>query len=296
MFARWQRSGFTLIELLVVIAIIAILAAILFPVFAQARESARSASCKSNLNQIGKAWMMYVQDYDEKTPYNWWSATPCEPNVTPMNADLSNRGAQPIMFARIQPYVKNRRVFICPSDGAPTGGNDGVEIHPAFGKITDCGVGDTELNIQDGANWHFSYSSSDEAGGLGNASEGLGMGAGMASIERPASMYLAFDSQRYYGTPENNIDSFGWMPQNNGINADFLARHHGQVNCAFCDGHVKSLRCSDMFPCERGDWLGQESTKDVNGGIFGRKTCWNSGWTPTYTTETGAIRNKNQCP
>jgi prepilin-type N-terminal cleavage/methylation domain-containing protein len=36
-----RRNGFTLIELLVVIAIIAILAAILFPVFAQARESSR---------------------------------------------------------------------------------------------------------------------------------------------------------------------------------------------------------------------------------------------------------------
>ena len=45
-----RRKGFTLIELLVVIAIIAILAAILFPVFAQARESARATSCLSNTN------------------------------------------------------------------------------------------------------------------------------------------------------------------------------------------------------------------------------------------------------
>src|SRR5262249_43440925 len=44
-----RRTGFTLIELLVVIAIIAVLAAILFPVFAQARDKARSASCLSNL-------------------------------------------------------------------------------------------------------------------------------------------------------------------------------------------------------------------------------------------------------
>src|SRR5438105_3098615 len=58
------RRGFTLIELLVVIAIIAILAAILFPVFAQAREAARKASCLSNENQMGKATMMYVQDFD----------------------------------------------------------------------------------------------------------------------------------------------------------------------------------------------------------------------------------------
>ena len=61
-----RRKGFTLIELLVVIAIIAILAAILFPVFAKAREKARTSSCASNLKQLGLAAMMYVQDYDEK--------------------------------------------------------------------------------------------------------------------------------------------------------------------------------------------------------------------------------------
>jgi prepilin-type N-terminal cleavage/methylation domain-containing protein/prepilin-type processing-associated H-X9-DG protein len=65
---RRRREGFTLIELLVVIAIIAILAAILFPVFAQAREKARSSSCVSNQKQVALAFSMYAQDYDETYP------------------------------------------------------------------------------------------------------------------------------------------------------------------------------------------------------------------------------------
>ena len=50
---------------MVVIAIIAILAAILFPVFAQAREKARSTQCLSNLKNVSYALMMYAEDYDE---------------------------------------------------------------------------------------------------------------------------------------------------------------------------------------------------------------------------------------
>ena len=60
-----KHRFFTLIELLVVIAIIAMLAAMLFPVFAKAREKARTNTCLNNQRQIALAVMMYIQDHGE---------------------------------------------------------------------------------------------------------------------------------------------------------------------------------------------------------------------------------------
>jgi prepilin-type processing-associated H-X9-DG protein len=81
---------------------IPIMAAILFPVFAQAREKAREASCLSNEKQMALGVLMYAQDYDETYP-----------------------AAQDWM-TKINPYIKNPAVYACPSvanhSQAETGG------------------------------------------------------------------------------------------------------------------------------------------------------------------------------
>lgn len=105
------RRGFTLVELLVVIAIIGLLAALLFPVFAKVREKARQTTCASNLRQLGQAFMLYAQDYDQRLP-------------DPMNMTMGLDVTKDINTIKInqawetylRPYTKNAEINHCPSD------------------------------------------------------------------------------------------------------------------------------------------------------------------------------------
>jgi prepilin-type N-terminal cleavage/methylation domain-containing protein len=63
-----RRKGFTLVELLVVIAIIALLMGILMPALARVRQLAFRMTCGSNLSGIGKAMLLYANDYDDELP------------------------------------------------------------------------------------------------------------------------------------------------------------------------------------------------------------------------------------
>ena len=94
-----RPNGFTLIELLVVVAVIAILAALSMGAIARAMESANTASCKSNIGQIGKAIMVYVKDNDLFLPavgppprYQYWYHE-----------------------AVLAKYTRDAEVFMCPS-------------------------------------------------------------------------------------------------------------------------------------------------------------------------------------
>ena len=110
------KSAFTLIELLVVIAIILILAAILFPVFAQAKQAAKQATCLSNLRQLGIAYSLYKTDWDELHP----DRTDLKATVgggwhpwTTQWPPSDMRCGWAIII--LDPYLKNGDVWSCPS-------------------------------------------------------------------------------------------------------------------------------------------------------------------------------------
>lgn len=112
------RGGFTLIEVLVVIAVIALLAAILMPVLARARESARKTTCQSNLRQIGNAFSLYLQDYDQLYPHlNDASLFMGRKWRWPLQSYLTFTGRR---TGALTSEAFTPAVLVCPSDAAAT--------------------------------------------------------------------------------------------------------------------------------------------------------------------------------
>jgi len=235
------RAGFTLIELLVVIAVIAILAAILYPVFSIAREKARQTGCLSNLRQIGTGVQMYLQDYDGTYPTNPWPNGQANPMVPPM--DFSP------YYVKLNPYVKNYQLFVCPSRGNGKYGQPRLEDLVETEKRDNCNI-DTYPQSTPGTNdklfARVSYNYNEQLYGtleveVANTSRmpmmwdgnsiWCGAGAGFQISAVHPMLEPGHTGDCYVPAFEN-----GWA----------VMRHNGGLNMSFADGHVKFVAWNEL--------------------------------------------------
>jgi prepilin-type N-terminal cleavage/methylation domain-containing protein/prepilin-type processing-associated H-X9-DG protein len=244
-----RRRGFTLIELLVVIAIIAILAAILFPVFAQAREKARQTTCVSNLKQIGTAFMMYVQDYDETYPP--WTGMCPDPNL---------RWALRYMYpGLVDPYIKNganvqtgelKDVWACPSSKAGLGAVSNTYAYNfwTFGGYSTCMClpNQAACTRDPGAFAQFAssaYNMPAPQAAIQFPAETIMLSDG-AQLSRPPQFAIGFNGDIYYvgvwGSHQRGNGNVNTTVNNNFIGFIKTLITGRLTNVLYADGHVKT--------------------------------------------------------
>ncbi|HWD37754.1 MAG TPA: prepilin-type N-terminal cleavage/methylation domain-containing protein [Fimbriimonas sp.] len=213
-----MKKAFTLIELLVVIAIIAILAAILFPVFAQAKLAAKRTADLSNAKQVGIAFMMYVNDYDDTSPTVYKFKYPGYDGVL--------TSAYGSWYNELEPYIKSWDMLLspgrndqgCKDDINPTGKCLGYGYND--GLVSDSGYGLLQTQSVDA---------------FGKT---VRIGRNLSEIQEPANM-VAFGGSN---------DSPGYSVALDNIFSDYTdhissqsVRFNGRFNYGFADGHAKLI-------------------------------------------------------
>lgn len=262
-----RRRAFTLIELLVVIAIIAILAAILFPVFAQARDSARQMVTVSNMKQAGMGAMMYMGDFDGRIPRLdnngscLYGESPCAtPDWGNATNDPRDRDARPMFLNRCQPYMKTYDALY--------GGVVGKTQWQQATRYTPYGL-----------NWGGPYNATREDVYYGivgyfavniNLIEIWGINSQMDLVERPSEIVMLAESvwdETYgprFGVGNTGIwpnmpstrcsqdNGYGWTyyvnrsPRKSGSLADLK---QGFATVSFTDGSVRTARYPSLERC-----------------------------------------------
>ena len=225
-----KNRAFTLIELLVVIAIIAILAAILFPVFAQAKASAKAISGLSNMKQVALAQQMYYNDNDDTREGR-------------QNIDSSIcESWRQIVY----PYIKSTGLF---HDSA----NQASQYNDAFtdpaGRLAICGPTLAPLGslpaIQRGYDWNNIFGPAhfnDHFDFAGLPLSSVSQSSTVGDIVEARN--FTTDKGPFAQDWTDNVDSeTSWMagnPTTGMIGGNLSGKYNNQAeNVAYLDGHAK---------------------------------------------------------
>ena len=243
-----ECTAFTLIELLVVIAIIALLAALLLPALSQAKESGRTARCQSNLHQIGLSLMMYADD-NEGYPICTFDQ---DGFLVPLG----------FWHEKLRPYASHdwtNDLYRCPSyKGMTLPGNDIADPLGSYGYNAN--------------GTQFAFSKLGLGGYLAEPDNyDSAVAIKESSVIAPAEMIALGDANQMwllspilralYGvTGPTSYSGYGRLDINSwlhstapgfggsaGILQASSARHRGNLEVVFCDGHVEGIPTARLF-------------------------------------------------
>jgi hypothetical protein len=187
----------------------------LFPVFAQARERARSSTCQSNFKQIGLAMIMYAQDWDEALPRirTFELTTFCQPT----SRSFTWKGM-------LHPYVKSYAFWRCPSNPKNNVPSEDIDKNIMCSYAVNGVV-------------HHGHRNTDHTPPRTLASFAE-PAATMSLLESTAPCPDLGDWVGDAGSASGKGGSCG----SNGSNADWVFQKHGAIhNWGFFDGHVKAM-------------------------------------------------------